>query len=79
MRSIKQIMASLNFGLQNELSHKGLSFNDVQPSTFRQLLSKAGFHKEWKNRYGRKARSKLESTVGELGKEWLAEPHTHVR
>jgi tripartite ATP-independent transporter DctP family solute receptor len=63
----REDVASLNSGLQTELSGKGLSFNDVQQSTFRQLLSKAGFYKEWKERYGREAWSKLESAVGELG------------
>jgi TRAP-type transport system periplasmic protein len=55
-----------NESLKADLAAKGLVFNDVNPAPFREVLSKAGFYKEWKGKFGPEAWAILEQAAGEL-------------
>ena len=59
-------VAKQNESLRAELAAKGLVFNNVDPAPFRETLTKAGFYKEWKGKFGPEAWGLLEETVGEL-------------
>jgi len=56
----------LNNVLEAQLKTKGMVFNypDIKP--FREVLSKAGFYREWKTKYGPEAIGKLEKYTGPL-------------
>lgn len=56
----------LNENVQADLESKGLSFNTVDPSSFRQKLRDNGFYTEWKGRFGDEAWALLEGAVGKL-------------
>lgn len=53
--------------LQADLAAKGMTFNTVDPSPFRDTLKAAGFYDEWKAKFGDAAWATLESAVGALG------------
>jgi len=57
----------LNASLREELSGKGLVFNDVDQAPFKEQLRKAGFYAEWRKRFGDEAMGLLEAEVGKLG------------
>ena len=57
----------LNAGLQSQLAAKGLVFNTVDATPFRDKLRSAGFYAEWHKKYGDAAWKLLESSVGSLG------------
>lgn len=57
-------VAKLNAGLKEELTSKGMEFNDTNPAPFREALRKAGFYADWKKRYGDEAWAILEKAVG---------------
>ncbi|WP_230531511.1 TRAP transporter substrate-binding protein [Microvirga roseola] len=57
-------VAKLNAGLKDDLTAKGMVFNDPDPAPFREALRKAGFYAEWKKKYGDEAWSILEKAVG---------------
>ena len=59
-------IAALNQVLRGKLATGGLAFNDIDPAPFRDTLSKAGFYKEWRGKYGDEAWAILESQVGSL-------------
>lgn len=59
-------VAKQNTELRAELAGKGLQFNDVDPAPFRETLSKAGFYKKWKERFGNEEWSLLEEYTGPL-------------
>ena len=59
-------IAGLNQVLRGKLAAGGLAFNDIDPAPFRDTLSKAGFYKEWRGKYGDEAWAILESQVGSL-------------
>ena len=59
-------VASQNAGLRNELTAKGLVFNNVDPALFRATLSKAGFYSKWKERFGPEAWALIEEYTGPL-------------
>jgi TRAP-type transport system periplasmic protein len=48
------------------LKSKGLIFNYPDPKSFRDALSKAGFYKEWRGKFGDEAMAKLEKYSGKL-------------
>ncbi|MFT4121523.1 TRAP transporter substrate-binding protein, partial [Bradyrhizobium sp.] len=56
----------LNATVKQELSGKGLVFNQPEVGPFRDKLRAAGFYAEWKGKYGEKAWELLEKSVGKL-------------
>jgi tripartite ATP-independent transporter DctP family solute receptor len=60
-------LAQLNNTLQADLEKKGMSFNKADTQSFRDLLAKAGFYKEWHEKLGNEVWSRLEKQVGRLG------------
>ena len=59
-------VAKLNAGLQQELTAKGLTFNQPDAAPFREKLRQVGFYSEWKGKYGDQAWDLLEKSVGKL-------------
>jgi TRAP-type C4-dicarboxylate transport system substrate-binding protein len=60
-------LAGMNNTLQADLEKKGLVFNTAETQSFRDLLAKAGFYKEWKEKLGAEVWGLLEKQVGQLG------------
>ena len=58
---------ALNNNLQSDLEKKGLAFNTAETQSFRDLLNKAGFYKEWREKLGNEVWTLLENQVGKLG------------
>ncbi|MCD0421644.1 MAG: TRAP transporter substrate-binding protein [Rhodopseudomonas sp.] len=58
--------AKLNATVKEELTAKGLIFNQPAVMPFRDKLRSAGFYAEWKGKYGDQAWSLLEKSVGKL-------------
>ncbi|RED42473.1 tripartite ATP-independent transporter DctP family solute receptor [Rhodopseudomonas thermotolerans] len=58
--------AKLNATVKEELTAKGLIFNQPTVMPFRDKLRSAGFYAEWKGKYGDQAWSLLEKSVGKL-------------
>jgi tripartite ATP-independent transporter DctP family solute receptor len=52
--------------LREQLIAKGMKFNDVKAADFRDKLRSANFYSEWKQKFGDKAWSTLEASVGKL-------------
>ena len=59
-------VAAQNIALQKDLAAAGMIFNDVNPAPFRDALSKAGFYKEWRGKFGDEPWALLEEAVGTL-------------
>ena len=59
-------IARLSVSLRQDLTDKGLQFNDVDQAAFRDALRRTTFYTEWKGRYGEEAWNTLESVVGKL-------------
>jgi tripartite ATP-independent transporter DctP family solute receptor len=60
-------LAGMNNTLQADLEKKGLTFNTAETQSFRDLLAKAGFYKEWREKLGAEVWGLLEKQVGQLG------------
>ncbi|WP_315745125.1 MULTISPECIES: TRAP transporter substrate-binding protein [unclassified Bradyrhizobium] len=60
-------IAALSQSLRADLAAKGFTFIDVDKSTFRAVLAKSSFYKDWRGRFGEEAWMILQSNVGELG------------
>ena len=60
-------VAKLTTSLREQLSGRGMKFNDVNTTLFRDKLRTAGFYTEWKAKFGEKGWSTLEASVGSLG------------
>jgi tripartite ATP-independent transporter DctP family solute receptor len=58
--------AKLNATVREELTGKGLIFNQPNVAPFREKLRAAGFYSEWKGKYGDQAWELLEKSVGKL-------------
>ncbi len=56
----------LNATVRQELTAKGLTFNQPDVAPFREKLRSAGFYSEWKAKYGEEAWAILEKAVGKL-------------
>jgi tripartite ATP-independent transporter DctP family solute receptor len=56
----------LNNNVEVELKGKGMIFNTPNIDPFRATLTKAGFYKEWKGKFGDEAWAKLEKYAGKL-------------
>jgi len=59
-------IAKLSVSLRNDLSAKGVAFNDVDRNAFRNALRKTTFYKDWKSKYGDDAWNRLEAATGKL-------------
>ena len=62
----REEVAQQNESLKADLAGKGLIFNDVNPVPFRDALTKSGFYKEWRGKFGNEAWAILEESTGEL-------------
>jgi tripartite ATP-independent transporter DctP family solute receptor len=62
----RQDVAKLNETLQQDLTSKGLVFNEPDRPPFRDKLRSAGFYTEWESKYGAEAWAILEKYVGTL-------------
>ena len=60
-------IAKLSVSLRNDLIAKGLQFNDVDRTAFRDALRKTSFYRDWKDKYGEEAWGYLEKFAGKLG------------
>ena len=58
--------ANLDSSLKGELVKKGLVFETADQPAFRAALTKAGFYKEWHDKFGAETWSALEAVVGPL-------------
>ena len=58
--------ARLDRSLKDELTKKGLVFEGVDQGAFRAALTKAGFYKEWRDKFGAEGWAALEAVVGPL-------------
>jgi TRAP-type transport system periplasmic protein len=56
----------LNATVRQELADKGLTFNQLDVTPFREKLRSSGFYSEWKAKYGEEAWALLEKSVGKL-------------
>ena len=56
----------LDNSVEGQLKAKGMIFNDPDPKSFRETLSKAGFYQDWSKKFGAEAMSKLEKYSGKL-------------
>ncbi len=59
-------LAKLNQSVEGQLTKLGLSFNRVDPAAFRAALSKAGYYKQWREKFGNEAWALLEKYSGPL-------------
>ncbi len=59
-------VAKLNEGMQGVLEGKGLRFNTTDPASFKDMLRKNGFYKQWQSTYGEQAWALLEQASGKL-------------
>jgi tripartite ATP-independent transporter DctP family solute receptor len=62
----RQDIAQLNASLRLSLEKNGMRFNQCNPEPFREVLRKAGFYSEWKDKFGASAWNILEKSVGTL-------------
>lgn len=63
----REEVARQNTALKSDLAAKGLIFNEVDTLPFREKLTKAGFYKDWRAKFGEKAWGLLEEASGPLG------------
>lgn len=59
-------IAGLSQSLRNKLATKGMSILDIDKKVFRGTLAKTGYYPHWKQKFGSKAWSMLETTSGPL-------------
>ena len=59
-------VAKLSESLRQDLTAKGLAFNDVDRISFRDALRKTSFYKDWRAKFGEQAWSLLEASTGAL-------------
>lgn len=62
----REDIAKLSISLRNDLTAKGLTFNDVDRPVFREALGKTTYYKDWKAKFGDEAWSTLEKYTGPL-------------
>lgn len=53
--------------LRSVLESQGMVFNEPDPEAFRQVLIKAGFYNQWRDKYGAEAWAVLEKYAGKIG------------
>ena len=59
-------LAALNTSLRTDLEGKGMIFNEVDKAAFRDKLTRAGFYKEWREKYGEANWAVLARASGQL-------------
>ena len=59
-------VAELSTSLRKELTEKGMQFNDVDRTLFRDALRKTSFYADWQAKFGDEAWKKLQEAVGPL-------------
>ena len=59
--------AKLNASLQSKLESQGLVFNKPESAPFQEALLRAGYYKQWKEKFGGMLWSALEKYTGPLG------------
>jgi tripartite ATP-independent transporter DctP family solute receptor len=62
----REDIAKLSVSLRNDLTAKGLVFNDVDRAVFREALGKTTYYKDWKAKFGDEAWGTLEKYTGTL-------------
>lgn len=62
----RQDIATLNETIVQTLEKQGLVFNRPNTEPFREMLRKANFYSEWKQKFGEEAWAVLESNTGKL-------------
>jgi TRAP-type C4-dicarboxylate transport system substrate-binding protein len=62
----RQDIATLNETIVQTLEKTGLVFNTPETGSFREILRKANFYSEWKQKFGEEAWAVLESNTGKL-------------
>jgi tripartite ATP-independent transporter DctP family solute receptor len=62
----REDVAKLNGSLKDELTSRGMTFNQPETGPFQEKLRKAGFYSEWKGKYGEEAWALLEKATGKL-------------
>jgi TRAP-type transport system periplasmic protein len=63
----QQDFAKQDVALRETLGAKGLQFNDLDRAPFVETLRKAGYYRDWKQKFGEEAWGKLEKYTGALG------------
>ena len=63
----QQDFAKQDVALRETLGAKGLQFNDLDRTPFVETLRKAGYYRDWKQKFGDDAWAKLEKYAGPLG------------
>lgn len=63
----RQDIRRLSDTLRPELEKAGLTFNEPDGASFRELLAQSGFYGEWKSKFGDDAWNILEAYTGKLG------------
>lgn len=53
--------------MYKQLEGQGMVFNEPDPEAFRQVLVKAGFYDQWKQKYGAEASAVLENYSSKIG------------
>jgi tripartite ATP-independent transporter DctP family solute receptor len=59
-------VANFNARLRKDLASRGLVFNDVDATPFREALSGSGYYVQWKKKFGEEAWSLLQEVTGTL-------------
>jgi tripartite ATP-independent transporter DctP family solute receptor len=59
-------VAGLSQSLRQDLTAKGIEFQEVDREPFREALAKTTFYKDWKEKYGNEAWGHLEKASGKL-------------
>jgi TRAP-type transport system periplasmic protein len=62
----REDVARLNQSLRQQLVGHGMIFNDPDPEPFKNALTKAGYYREWRERFGPEAWALLEKYAGKL-------------
>ena len=60
----REDVTKLNAELRDKLTARGMQFNDVDQAPFREALVRAGFYKEWRDKFGEPAWKVLDNAVG---------------
>ena len=62
----REDLVKLNQTVEGELKKFGLTFNRTDPAAFRAAVSKSGYYKQWREKFGKEAWAMLEKYSGPL-------------